>query len=300
MDSVEGAPSQSSLSKFDGESRSSTRTFRRQLSNFLSVKSTVIGFVIFLSLVTIALAAPIVAPYDPDEIVPARRLASPSSDHFFGTDYLGRDVFSRMVYGARVSLAVGAAVVIATGIIGSVLGLLSGYFLLLDNIIMRLMDGMMAFPGILLALGLMAALGTNPVNLVIALSAVYTANVTRIVRAVTLTLRKQDFVEAASVLGAGHTRILGRHVFPNTLGPLLVQLTFIFAFAVLSEASLSFLGVGVSPTTPTWGNILQEGRRFLHQAPWLTLIPGFAIMFTVLGLNLMGDGLRDFLDPRLR
>lgn len=272
----------------------------RTLSSVLRTKSTLVGFSIIVLLAVIALAAPFLVTHDPGEIVPARRLESPSASHFFGTDHLGRDVLSRMVYGARVSLAVGASIVVITGVVGCALGLLSGYYLFLDNIIMRFTDGLMAFPGILLALGLMASLGPKASNLVIALSVVYTARVIRITRATTLTVRKADFVEAAKVLGNLDRRILIRHIFPNTLGPVMVQLTFIFAYAILSEAALSFLGVGVAPGTPTWGNILREGRSYLEINPWLTLVPGFAIMVSVLGLNLFGDGLRDYLDPKLR
>jgi peptide/nickel transport system permease protein len=294
-------PSQNALEEFENaRSRRVGITWRRQIGNLLRVKSTVAGFLIVLALVLIAILAPVITIHDPSQIEPARRLSSPSTQHFFGTDHLGRDVFARMVFGAQVSLVVGALIVLTTGIVGCVLGLLSGYYLFIDNLIMRITDGLMAFPGILLALGLMASLGPKPSNLVIALSVVYSAHVIRITRAVTLTVRRADYVEAATVMGARDHRILGRHIFPNTLGPVMVQLTFIFAFAVLAEAALSFLGVGVQPGTPTWGNILREGRSYLHQAPWLTLFPGFAIMITVLGLNLFGDGLRDYLDPRLR
>jgi peptide/nickel transport system permease protein len=190
--------------------------------------------------------------------------------------------------------------VILTGLFGTLIGAVSGYVRRLDNLIMRIMDGFMAFPPILLAIAIGAVLGPSLLNAVIALTVAYTPRTARIVRASVLVVRESEYVEAARALGAGHVRILFRHILLNSLGPLLVQLTFIFALAILAEAVLSFIGVGPSPPTPTFGNIIADGRNYIAEAPWITIWPGIAIMVTVLGLNLLGDGLRDVLDPRLR
>jgi len=259
----------------------------------------VAGFLILLVVVIVATFAPVIAPFAPDEIAPIRRLQAPNSTHFFGTDQLGRDVFSRVVYGSRISLVVSLLVVVGSGVVGGLLGLISGYYPRVDNILMRVMDGLMAFPSILLAIGLMAGLGPSSSNVVIALTIVYLPRVARVARAATLVLREQPFIEAARALGNRDLRTLLLHIAPNTAGPVNVQLTFIFAYAVLAEASLSFLGVGAPPEVPTWGNILSAGRSYLTLAPWITLFPGLAIMVTVLALNLLGDGLRDMFDPRL-
>lgn len=259
-----------------------------------------IGLVVVATLILAALAAPAVSPFDPNEIAPERRLQSPNTVHWFGTDQLGRDIFSRVMHGGRTSMAVGLLVVIGVALAGGAIGLVSGYYPRVDNIAMRVMDGMMAFPGILLAIALMASLGPSARNVVIALTVVYTPRVARVARAVVLVLRDQPFVEAGRALGGSDARVLVRHIAPNTLGPVNVQLTFVFAYAILAEASLSFLGVGPPPDVPTWGNILASGRSYLTIAPWITLFPGLVIMLTVLALNLLGDGLRDLLDPRLR
>jgi peptide/nickel transport system permease protein len=209
-------------------------------------------------------------------------------------------VFSRVLHGSRVSLVIGLFVVVLTGVLGTTIGAISGYVRRLDNVIMRVMDGFMAFPPILLAIAIGAVLGPSLMNAVIALSVAYTPRTARIVRASVLVVRESEYVEAARAVGAGHLRILFRHILANSLAPLLVQLTFIFALAILAEAVLSFIGVGPPPPTPTFGNIIADGRNYIAEAPWISIWPGIAIMLTVLGLNLLGDGLRDVLDPRLK
>ena len=255
----------------------------------------------FISLVLFAaLFAGSLAPYDPLTMVVPDRLQSPSLTHLMGTDNFGRDIFSRVLYGARLSLEVGLAVMLVTVAVGVAFGMLSGYFPRLDNIIMRVMDGMMAFPAILFAIAIMAVLGPKTVNVVIALSVVYAPRTVRIVRAAVLAVKALDYIEAVRAQAAGHLRILFRHILPNCLSPLVVQATFNFAYAVLAEASLSFVGAGAPPPTPSWGNILSEGRMYMQGASWITIFPGLAIAITVLGLNLAGDGLRDVLDPRMK
>ncbi len=263
-------------------------------------RSTAIGGCIALAILTIAVLAPVFAPYDPMEIEVPRRLLGPSVTHPFGTDNMGRDILSRVIFGARISLVVGIFVVFCAATAGITLGLTAGYSDRLDRYIMRVMDGLMAFPSTLLAIALMAALGARLSNVIIALSIVYTPNVARVVRSITLVVREQDYVQAAQALGARDSRILSRHILPNCLPPVIVQGTFIFAQSVLAEAALSFLGVGLPPYIPSWGTVITTGRMFMQTAPWITIFPGVAILVTVLGLNLLGDGLRDLADPRLR
>lgn len=270
------------------------------LKRFMANRSFVIGCALFLVIVLVALLADMIAPFDPLRNNFRYRLGAPNAVHLMGTDNFGRDVFSRVIHGSRVSLTIGLLVVILTGFFGTLLGAVSGYFRQFDNLIMRLMDGFMAFPPILLAIAIGAVLGPSLLNAVIALTVAYTPRTARIVRGSVLVIRESEYVEAARALGAGHIRILFRHVLLNSLSPLLVQLTFIFALATLAEAVLSFIGVGPSPPTPTFGNIISDGRNYIAEAPWITVWPGIAIMIMVLGLNLLGDGLRDVLDPRLR
>lgn len=258
------------------------------------------GIVLFVFVVALAVFAPLIAPLPPEQIQARHRFASPGWPFLLGTDNFGRDLLSRVVYGAQLSLAIGFAVVVLTGIFGTLFGALAGYFRKLDNVLMRIMDALMAFPAILLAIAIAAALGASAMNAVIALSAVYTPRTARIVRASVLVVREMEYVQAAAASGATHWRIMFKHILPNSLAPLIVQLTFIFAYAVLAEAILSFLGLGPEPPTPTWGNIIAEGRNYMREAPWITLFPGIAIAMTVLGLNLLGDGLRDALDPRMK
>ena len=262
--------------------------------------ATVFSVVFLLCAVLAALFAPVIAPHDPTFLDPGVRMQGPSSDHPLGTDDRGRDVFSRVIYGGQVSLMIGVSVTVAAALLGSLLGLLSGYFPRLDTPIMRALDGLMAFPSILLAIAIMASLGTSAVNVFIALVVVYTPTIARLVRSTTLVTRQQPFVESARAIGMTNRAILLRYVYPNGLSPLIVQCTFVIAYAIISEASLSFLGAGVDPETPTWGNMLRDGQRVLQSAWWLALFPGMALVLTVLTLNLLGDALRDALDPRSR
>jgi peptide/nickel transport system permease protein len=262
-------------------------------------RATVIGLVLLAVTTAVGLLAPLIAG-DPLRMEVAARLTPPGGAYWFGTDDVGRDVWSRVVYGARLSLLVGTAVVLYSFAIGLACGLAAGYWRALDNPVMRVMDGLMAFPAIILAIALMASLGPKVSNVIIAIGTVYAPRVARIVRGSVLVIRETTYVEAARALGASDAVIVTRHVLPNCLSPVIVQGSFVFAAAVLTEAALSFLGVGVPPYVPSWGNILSEGRLYLQQAPWLVLYPGAAIMVTIFGLNLLGDGLRDLLDPRLR
>lgn len=258
------------------------------------------GFALLLLVLAAAVFADALSAHDPLSMTVADRMQPPSLRHVMGTDNFGRDIFSRVLHGARLSLEVGAAVMALTVAAGVLFGLLSGYFPRLDGPVMRVMDAMMAFPAILFGIAIMAVLGPKTFNVVIALSVVYAPRTVRIVRASVLATKQLDYVEAVRAQAAGHIRILFRHILPNCLSPLVVQATFNFAYAVLAEASLSFVGAGAPPPTPSWGNILSEGRIYMQNAPWITIFPGLAIAITVLGLNLAGDGLRDILDPRMK
>jgi peptide/nickel transport system permease protein len=259
-----------------------------------------VSFVFMLIVMIASLAAPLISDYDPTYVDPANRLQSPSRDHWFGTDTFGRDIFTRALYGARVSLLVGLSVMIVAAFSGSVIGLISGYYDRFDSILMRIMDGLMAFPSILLAIAIMASLGPRTSNVIIALSVVYTPTIARLVRGTTLVNRRLAYVESARSIGMRDHLILRRYVYMNSLSPLIVQCTFVVAFAIISEASLSFLGAGVPPETPTWGNMVRDGQAVLQRAWWLAVLPGSLLFLTVLALNLLGDGLRDALDPRSR
>lgn len=269
------------------------------LSRLIGRPTSAIGIAVLVIIVLAAILAPVIAPYAPSKLSIASRLHGPSLEHLFGTDDLGRDVFTRMLYAARTSLSVGFAVVVLSAIIGTILGLTSGYFKRLDAPVSRLIDAMMAFPDILLAIALVAALGATAVNVVVALGIVYAPRLARVVRASTLVIRELPYVEAARALAVPTPVILIRHVLRNVTSPLLVQGTFIFANAILAEAGLSFLGVGISPDIPTWGTMIATGRQYMDQAGWVMMFPGAAIVVTVLSLQLVGDGLRDLLDPRL-
>jgi peptide/nickel transport system permease protein len=273
---------------------------RETLGRLLRHRSFVIGTTIMLLMAIIAAGADWLAPFDPLRSNFRLRLHAPDATNWFGTDHFGRDILSRIMFGARTSLAIGAMVVVATGFFGALIGATAGYFPRLDQPLMRVMDAMMAFPSIVLAMVVSAILGASVTNVVIALSIATTPHTARIVRASVLVGRELDYVEAARALGASDMRILFRHVLINSLGPLIVRLTYVFAIAILSEAALSFVGAGPPPPTPTFGSIIAQGRDFMREAAWITIFPGLAIMFCVLGLNLLGDGLRDVLDPRMK
>ena len=268
------------------------KVFRRKL--------VLAGAVILTGVVLLALFAPWITPYDPMALKILDRLQSPRAAHWFGTDELGRDVFSRVIFGARYSLMIGALVVLISMLCGVLLGLAAGFFRGLDGPIMRLVDAMMSFPDILLAIALVAVLGASMTNVILALAIVYTPRVARVVRASTLVVRELLFIEAARAIGISTWRILFIHVLQNIASPILVQATFIFAYAVLAEAGLSFLGVGVPPVLPTWGSMISSGQQFSHQAFWLVVFPGIAIILSALSLQMVGDGFRDLLDPKLR
>ncbi len=258
------------------------------------------GAVVLTVVTSLAIFAPWITPYDPMALKILDRLQSPRPAHWFGTDELGRDVFSRVVFGARYSLAIGAAVVLISVAGGVLLGLSAGFFRRLDGPIMRVVDAMMSFPDILLAIALVAVLRASMTNVILALAIVYMPRVARVVRASTLVVRELLFIEAARALGISTWRIMFIHILNNISSPILVQATFIFAYAVLAEAGLSFLGVGVPPELPTWGTMIASGQQFAHQAIWLVVFPGIAIILSALSLQMVGDGFRDLLDPKLR
>ena len=268
------------------------KLFRRRL--------VLVGAVILGLVAALAILAPWITPYDPMALKILDRLQSPRTAHWFGTDELGRDVFSRVIFGARYSLTIGAMVVLISMTGGVLLGLTAGFFRRLDGPIMRLVDAMMSFPDILLAIALVAVLGASMTNVILALAIVYTPRVARVVRASTLVVRELLFIEAARALGVSTWRILFIHILNNIASPILVQATFIFAYAVLAEAGLSFLGVGVPPALPTWGTMIASSQQFAHQAIWLVVFPGVAIILSALSLQMVGDGFRDLLDPKLR
>jgi peptide/nickel transport system permease protein len=272
---------------------------QRQLMvrRFLFNKAMVIGSVILLLLILAATFAPILTSSDAYQMSVGERLQAPSAHHLMGTDNFGRDVMSRILYGARVSMGVGFSVAIAASLMGVIIGLYASYYRFLDNILMRICDGLMAFPGILMSIALMAALGAKMSNVIIALSIVFTPAVARAVRSAAIVVREQTYIEAIKAQGASDFRILWLHIAPNAMSPLIVQSTFIFADAIIVEAALSFLGAGIPAPAPSWGNILYDGKVVILKAWWMTMYPGITMVLSVLALNLFGDGLRDLLDP---
>lgn len=270
--------------------------FRRLKANY----GFIIGATIIVLFILFALIGPLFTPYGPYDMKVIDRLQAPSGEHLLGTDEFGRDVFTRVIYGARVSISIGLIVALLSSVFGLVIGAYAAFYKTLDHILMRICDGLIAIPGILLAIALMAALGASATNVIIALTIVFTPNIARIVRSSALVIREQTYIEAMHAQGASHTRIIWRHIVPNTLSPLLVQATFVFAEAIISEAALSFLGAGIPAPDPSWGNILEAGKLVIYKAWWMVVFPGIAIVLSVLSLNLLGDGLRDYLDPHVK
>ncbi len=261
--------------------------------------TAIFGAAVLLAMIAIAIAAPLLGTVDPQSMSPVKRLRDPWGEYWFGTDMLGRDVYSRVLYGARVSITIGLAVAILSTFVGLAIGLVTGFIRWVDAIVMRVMDGLMSIPSVLLAIALMALTKASLENVVFAITIAEIPRVVRLVRSLVLTLREQPFVEAATAAGTGVARTLVRHILPNTVAPLLVQGTYIFASAMITEAILSFIGAGMPLNIPSWGNIMAEARSLFQLKPWLILIPGAFLSLTVLAVNLLGDGLRDALDPRL-
>jgi peptide/nickel transport system permease protein len=272
------------------------KEWRRALGN----GSVIGGGAVFGLLLAVALLAGLLATHQPTRLDPVNRLQPPSARNLLGTDEFGRDVYSLVVYGSRVSLLVGGVTMLVTSLGGVAIGLAAGYSRRLDAVLMRVMDGLMAFPAILLAIAFMAVRGPGVWNVIVALSVVYMPRTAMLIRSTVLSLRELDYVQAARGLGRSDTSIACRHILPNCIAPLLVQGSFIFAYAVLAEAILGFLGVGVPPYVPSWGNVIAGGKNVIREAVWVSLFPGIALTVAGLSLNLLGDGLRDTLDPRLR
>lgn len=271
---------------------------QRNLRRFLGNRLAVTGSAILLVIILLVLIAPFMTAYGPLEVDPKNRLQAPSSEHWFGTDNFGRDLFSRVLYGAQVSISVGFSVALIASFLGLVIGLLCAYYAILDHVLMRICDGLFAFPSILLAIAIVAAMGPMKSNVILALVIVYTPSVARVVRSVALVVREQMYIEALRSQGANAWRIIWVHMAPNSTSPLIIQTTYIFAASILTEAALSFLGAGIPAPDPSLGNILLDGKSVIFNAWWMTVFPGIFIMAMVFGLNLFGDGLRDLLDPR--
>jgi len=268
---------------------------------FLGRKIVIVGLVIILLNVIAAIFAPWLAPYEPNEIEMGNKLQAPSTEHWLGTDTLGRDYYSRMIYGARTSMIIGVSAVVIAAALGITLGLIAGYFGgFISTIIMRFIDSLMAFPMIMLMLIISAALGQGMLNLIIALGIAMMASYARIIYGQVVSAKENDYVLAARLIGGSSNRIMFRHILPNCMAPLIVMMTMALGGAILAEAGLSFLGMGINPPTATWGGMVSLGYRYVLVAPILSLIPGVAIMLLVFGFNMVGDGLRDVLDPRLR
>ncbi len=261
--------------------------------------TAIIGAAVLLLMILIALFAPWLGTVDPQELAPAHRLKPPSGEHWFGTDMLGRDVYSRVIFGARVSLTVGIAVAALSISVGLAIGLVTGFIRWLDAVVMRVMDGLMSIPSVLLAIALMALTKASIGNVIVAITLSEVPRVVRLVRSLVLSLREQPYVEAAVAAGTSLPLILIRHILPNTVAPLLVQGTFICASAMITEAILSFIGAGTPPNIPSWGNIMAEARNLFQIAGYMIFFPGLFLSLTVLSVNLLGDGMRDALDPRL-
>ncbi|MBB5355583.1 peptide/nickel transport system permease protein [Anoxybacillus mongoliensis] len=268
---------------------------------FRKNKMALVGSGIVLFFILLAVFAPFIAPYDMNDQQLSLRLQAPSKDHIFGTDDFGRDIFSRVVYGARISLWVGFFSVLGSVVIGSLLGIIAGYYgRWIDAVISRIFDIMLAFPSILLAIGIVAVLGPSLKNALIAIAVINIPNFGRLIRSRVLSIKQEEYITAAKAIGMSDARILFHHILPNSMAPIIVQGTLAIATAIIEAAALGFLGLGAQPPNPEWGKMLADSKAYLTQAPWTMIFPGLAIMLTVLGFNLMGDGLRDALDPRMK
>ncbi|MCC2662862.1 MAG: binding-protein-dependent transport system inner rane component [Geminicoccaceae bacterium] len=273
---------------------------RAPAADFLRRHPTVVAGLAILALMTLlGVLAPWLGTVNPLSLDPVQRLKAPTEAHWFGTDSFGRDIYSRTVYGSRISLIVGISVAVLSTLLGLAIGLAAGYSRIVDALVMRVMDGMMAVPSILLAIALIALTKASVTNVILAITIPEVPRVVRLVRSVVLSIREQPYIEAAVAIGTSLPRIFSRHLLPNTLAPLIVQATYIFASAVLIEAGLSFVGAGTPPEVPSWGNIMAEGRVYFLISPYMILFPGVFLALTVLAVNLLGDGLRDLLDPRI-
>ncbi|KYD08679.1 nickel transporter permease [Saccharococcus caldoxylosilyticus] len=283
------------------EKTESASLWKEGWRRFRKNKIALIGLGIVVFFILLAIFAPLLAPYDFKEPNLAERLQPPSSKHLFGTDDFGRDILSRVLYGARISLWVGFFSVLGSVIVGSLLGIIAGYYgRWIDGIISRLFDIMLAFPSILLAIGIVAVLGPSLQNALIAIAVINIPNFGRLIRSRVLSIKQEEYIMAAKAIGMSDTRILFHHILPNSMAPIIVQGTLAIATAIIEAAALGFLGLGAQPPNPEWGKMLADSKDFLTQAPWTMIFPGLAIMLTVLGFNLMGDGLRDALDPRMK
>ena len=269
------------------------------LRRALRQRPIVFGGALLVLIVLASLLGPLFSPHSPNRLS-AAFLEPPSATHWFGTDNFGRDILTRALHGARMSLAVGLMTALFSSLLGTIIGMVAGSSKRLDAVLMRMMDVVMAFPSLLLAMAVLAALGRNVTNILIALSIVYTPRTARVVRSSTLSVREEVYIEAARALGIPWWRILARHVLPNVFAALIVQATFVFAYGVLAEAGLSFIGVGIQPPAASLGNMLGDGRSIIREAPWMSFFPGGVIFALVMGINLLGDGLRELFDPRLR
>lgn len=297
-DHLAAAPATLSMSAASaGNKQSPLRlAFRRLVAH----RSFRIGAVMLSLVVLAAWLAPWISNGAPNATAVRVRFEPPSLDFIFGTDNFGRDIWTRVVYGARVSLWIGLSVAVLSAVLGALVGVCAAWFRRIDSLVMRIMDALLAFPAILLAIGVSAVLGPHLSSVIIALTSAYIPRCARVVRASALVIREQNYVEAAVISGASSARIIMKHILPNCLAPLLVTMTFIFAYAILAEATLSFLGIGTPPPHASWGNIISQGRDHLVDAWWIMLFPGLAISVSALSINLIGDGLRDVLDPRLK
>jgi len=279
--------------------KSVSPTWRRFRDAFRRHPMAIVGGAILVVMIVVAVFAPWLGTIDPEAVAPAMRLKAPSSAHWFGTDMLGRDVYSRVIYGSRISMTVGVAVAALSIAIGLAIGLVTGFVRWLDAVVMRVMDGLMSIPSVLLAIALMALTKASVGNVIVAITLAEVPRVVRLVRSLVLSLREQPYVEAAVAAGTNLPLILLRHILPNTVAPLLVQGTYICASAMITEALLSFIGAGTPPNVPSWGNIMAEARSMFQLAAYLIYFPGVFLSLTVLAVNLLGDGMRDALDPRL-